>query len=53
MISTDRLEDIARFHGLLQTAVAEGAEPLTHLQRQVLVDMVGELIAHARETLID
>ncbi|MFC4903806.1 MULTISPECIES: hypothetical protein [Kocuria] len=51
MISPERLEDIARFHDLLQAAVAEGAEPLTQFQRQVWVGMVGELIDHARETL--
>lgn len=51
MITAERLEDIARFHGLLQDAVAEGAEPLTQLQRRVWVDMVGELIEHARETV--
>lgn len=51
MITAERLEAIARFHGLLQAAVDEGAEPLTMLQRQVWLDMVGELIEHAKETM--
>ncbi|MEX5269197.1 hypothetical protein [Kocuria sabuli] len=51
MITAERLEAITRFHGLLQVAVAEGAEPLTELQRQVWIDMVGELIEHAKETV--
>jgi hypothetical protein len=51
VISADRFEDIARFHSLLQTAVAEGAEPLSQLQRQVWVGMVGELIEHVRATV--
>lgn len=51
MINAARLAEIARFHSLLQDAVAEGAEPLTNLQRQIWLDMVGELIAHARETV--
>ncbi|MFF0943061.1 hypothetical protein ACFYE2_02405 [Kocuria sp. CPCC 205300] len=31
--------------------VAEGAEPLTKLHRQVWLDMVGELMVHAQETV--
>lgn len=51
MITVARLKDIARFHDLLCARVAESTEPLTMLQRQVVVDMMGELIAHAEETI--
>lgn len=51
MITSERLHDICRFYDLLQARVAESSEPLTMLQRQVVVDMMGELIAHAKETV--
>lgn len=51
MITAERLEAITRFYGLLQGAVDVDAEPLTKLQRQVWLDMVGELIDHAKETM--
>jgi hypothetical protein len=51
MITLERLEDIARFHRLLQEAVSDHAEPLTELQRQIWLDMVGELIEHAHGTI--
>lgn len=51
MMTPQRLNDISRFYALLEVAVAEEAEPLTKLQRQVVLDMMGELIEHAKETV--
>ncbi|MFC4905645.1 MULTISPECIES: hypothetical protein [Kocuria] len=51
MITVERLEDISRFHDLLRDALAESTQPLTQIQRQVVVDMMGELIVHATETI--
>lgn len=51
MISVERLEAICRFHELLRVAVAESTAPLPQIERQVVVDMMGELIAHAKETV--
>ncbi|WP_344124758.1 hypothetical protein [Kocuria aegyptia] len=50
MITPKRLHEICRFYDLLAARVAESSEPLTMLQRQVVVDMMGELIEHAKET---
>ncbi|MFF0902281.1 UNVERIFIED_CONTAM: hypothetical protein RF653_02140 [Kocuria sp. CPCC 205316] len=51
MMTPQRLHEICRFYDMLQTAMAESTAPLPMLQKQVAVDMLGELIAHAKETL--
>lgn len=51
MITAERLDDICRFHDLLQATLTESNEALSRIQRQVAVNMVGELIAHAKETM--
>lgn len=51
MINAERLEDINRYYALPQVAVDDGSEPLTLLQRRVLLDMLGDLLEHARETV--
>jgi hypothetical protein len=51
MITAEQLEAIPPFPGLLRVAVAEGAEPLAEVQRQVRIDLVGELIEHAKDTV--
>ncbi|MFF0988465.1 hypothetical protein [Kocuria nitroreducens] len=51
MMTPERLHEICRFYNLLQTAMAESTAPLPMLQRQVVVDMMGELIEHAKQTL--
>lgn len=51
MITPQRLHEICRFYGMLQTEMAESTAPLPMLQRQVVVNMMGELIAHAKETV--
>lgn len=50
MLTPQRLEDIRRFHDLLRATLVHDPEPLTALQRQVVVDMMNELIEHAKET---
>lgn len=51
MITPARLHEICRFYDLLQATVAESPEPLTMLQRQIVVNMMGELIGHAKQTM--
>lgn len=51
MLTPQRLSDISRYHALLRDVVAKSTEPLTMLQRQVLIDMMGELIEHAKATV--
>ncbi|MEX5234279.1 hypothetical protein [Kocuria arenosa] len=51
MITPQRLHEVCRFYNLLQARVAESPEPLSMLQRQIVVDMMGELIEHAKQTL--
>ena len=51
MITPERLHEICRLYDLLQTEMAESTAPLPMLQRQVVVDMMGELIRHAKETM--
>lgn len=51
MMTVQRLAEIRRFHDLLRAAIREDGPPLTGFQRQVWLDMVAELIAHAEETV--
>lgn len=51
MVTAERLDDICRFHDLLQATLTDSNEPLSRIQRQVAVNMMGELIAHAKETM--
>lgn len=51
MMTQQRLADISRYHDLVRDAMASSTKPLTMLQRQVLIDMMGELLDHAQATV--